>query len=225
MTDKVVSLANRPMVALATPCGDLVHAKFAMCLYGLGRGARNHRQAIIQGQSSIVAHARNVCVEAAMNNAKADYIMFLDSDMLFPMNTIDRLLAHGKDIVGATYVRRGYPFDNLGHALHDRERNADTGLIEMTHIPTGILLVKMDVFRKLKPPYFRFETDEAEGKVRGEDFVFSEMTRKLGFRLWCDIDLSKEIGHIYTYIMMTKDPATREVVDTFKASMKEAVNG
>lgn len=217
--------AKRPLILIGNPCGDMVHAKFAMCLWGLGRGAKDHRQGVCQGSSSIVAHAREQTVHGAIASS-ADYLMQIDSDMVFPMNTIDKLLAHGKDIVGCSYVRRGPPFDNLGNMLHpEQDKGKEDGLVEMLHMPTGMLLIKMDVFKALTTPYFRYETDEASGKVRGEDIVFSERCRAAGFSLWCDLTLSKEIGHIYNYVLMPEDPATRDVAEKFKENQKVAANG
>ncbi len=215
-----VPIDRRPLVVIGVPCGDRVHAEFMETIWGLGRGARNHRQGLIKAQSSIVAHGRNNCVAAAVE-LKAQYLFFADSDMTMPYNTIDRLLAHDKDIVCATYVRRGPPFDNMGHTLHEADKTATAGLVEMTHAPTGCMLIKMSVFDKLKKPFFRYETNEEIGDVRGEDFVFSEMTRAAGLRLWCDIDLSKEVGHMYQYVLRAEDPTTRAAAERFK----EAING
>lgn len=203
---------NRPLVVIGVPCGDRVHNEFAQCLWGQGRGARNHRQGIAFGSSSIVANGRNQCVEAALH-LKADYLMFIDSDMMFPHTTIDTLLAHRKDIVGGVYPRRGPPFDNLGHTLRDEDRNATSGLIEMSHMPTGMLLIDMKVFAGLKRPFFRFGIDEEHGIVRGEDWMFSELARAAGFTVWADIDLSKDLRHMYQYQLACTDSATRSAFE------------
>ncbi len=138
-------------------------------------------------------------------------MFFYDSDMMSPMNTIDRLLAHKKDIACATYIRRGPPFDKLGHLVEGEDPDKQTGLSELTHMPTGCSLIKTSVFDKLKKPYFRGGADEKYGKLRGEDFIFSEMVRALGYQIWCDNDLSKEIGHLYQYVLMIPDPAVEAV--------------
>jgi len=39
----------------------------------------------------------------------AEYILWVDSDMRFPKNTLERLLAHGKKIVGVNAVTRRKP--------------------------------------------------------------------------------------------------------------------
>lgn len=215
----VQSLDTRPLVAIALPCGDMLHSEMAQCLWGVGRGSGNCRQGLVMAHSSIVAAARNNCVNGAIQ-CKADYIMFIDSDMVFPPNTINRLLAHKKDIVGATYVRRGPPFDNLGASIPEHA-DRRSGLVEMTHIPTGMLLIKTSVFSKFKPPYFRFGVNEVEGILDGEDMLFSTMARERGFQLFCDLDLSVELRHIYTYMLAPKDPSTRAVAENFKKAHEE----
>lgn len=203
-------VASRPLVMIGVPCGDRVHSEFTECMWAVARSARNHRQGICFGRSSIVANGRNMCVQGALQN-DANYLMFIDSDMTFPGEAIDTLLAHKKDIVGCTYRRRGPPFDNHGHAVAGRGVTVNSGLIEMTHMPTGFLLIKMSVFAALRRPYFRFETNEIDGIVRGEDYVFSEMARAAGFQIWCDVDLSKQLTHIYQYHLRCEDPTLDEL--------------
>jgi len=205
---------TRPLVAIGLPCGDMMHSETAQCIWGIGRGNANCRQGIVMAHSSIVANARNNCVGGAQR-INADYIMFIDSDMIFPPNTIDRLLAHKKDIVGGTYVRRGPPFDNLGSSIPEH-MDRQSGLVEMTHMPTGVLLIKTSVFDKFKRPYFRYSIDEDKEQIGGEDMLFSEMARERGFRIFCDLDLSSELRHIYTYMLSPVDPSTRAVADNFK---------
>lgn len=183
-----------PFVCLGIPCGDRVHTPFMYSMWAIGRQYPG-KMGLIMGHSSMIVNARNQVVDMAQQ-LKAEYLLFLDSDMTFPQDTPKRLLAHDKDIVCATYVRRGPPFDLLGHGPSGEVLG---GLVEMTHIPTGCMLTKMSVFDKFTKPEFRFAVDEKNKITHGEDFVFSEMAREKGFKLWCDMDLTKEIGHCYQY--------------------------
>lgn len=205
-----------PLVALGIPCGDRVHQEFMQCVWALGRGARNHRQGIVAAQSSIIVNGRNMVVDGA-RQIKADYVMFLDSDMTFPHTLIDRLLAHDKDIVGCTYVRRGPPFDNLGHTVHDSDMKRERGLVEMTHMATGLLLIKIHVFDSFKKPIFRLEPNEEFEITTGEDVMFSKMARERGFSLWCDLDLSMECAHLYQYALRPTDPAVRQMFQKYNS--------
>jgi hypothetical protein len=176
----------------------------------------------------MIVNGRNMVVDGA-RKIRADYLMFLDSDMTFPHTLVDRLLAHGKDIVGCTYVRRGPPFDNLGHTVHDSDMKRQKGLVEMSHMPTGLLLIKMNVFDAFIQPIFRFEPNEAYGITTGEDMVFSRQARERGFSVWCDLDLSMECAHLYQYALRPTDPAVRQLFDKYKDAPEHrelrAVNG
>jgi hypothetical protein len=183
-----------PRVAIAVPSGDMVHADFAMAYAQLCMASAGLPLQLITVKSSIVAQARNNGVELARNFG-ADFIFFLDSDMLFPSTALFRLLLHRKDIVGATYTKRVAPFGILGTQLAEQPAVLSGDLLEMQRIPTGCLLIKMAVFEKLTKPYFRFEVD-ADGAIVGEDYVFSDRAREAGFRIWCDAVMSREIGHI-----------------------------
>ena len=183
-----------PRVAIAVPSGDMVHADFAMAYAQLCMASAGLPLQLITVKSSIVAQARNNGVELARGFG-ADYIFFLDSDMVFPSTALFRLLLHRKDIVGATYTKRVAPFQILGTRLAEQPAVLSGDLLEMQRIPTGCLLIKMDVFEKLSKPYFRFEVD-ADGAIVGEDYVFSDRAREAGFRIWCDAVMSREIGHI-----------------------------
>jgi hypothetical protein len=185
----------RPRVAVCFPSGDMVHADFALALAALCHEARNITLTIINNKSSIVAIARNNGVAMAQQ-CQADYLLCLDSDMVFPRGILHRLLAHRQDVVGAVYTKRVPPYCLLGTALAPQPPDAPSGLIEMTRIPTGCLLIKMTAFDRLSRPYFRFDADETTGDVIGEDYVFCDRIRQTGVRLWSDIALSMEIGHI-----------------------------
>lgn len=184
-----------PHVAIAVPCGTMVHADFAVSLSAMMHSLGEMPMSIVVGKSSIVADARNMGLDFAQK-LNAEYILFIDSDMTFPRDALLKLLIRNVDIIGATYSRRTAPFHFLGDILPDQPDDAPKGLLEMQRIPTGFLLVKATVFEQLKRPYFRFRVDEENGVNIGEDYDFSDRVRALGFRIWCDPYLSKELGHI-----------------------------
>ena len=183
-----------PRVSIAVPSGDMVHAAFAMAFAQLCHASHALALQIVSVKSSIVAIARNNAVTEARHFG-AHYLLFLDSDMTFPPSALLRLLVHRVDIVGATYVKRVPPYDVLGTVLAEQPAAAN-GLVEMSRIPTGCLLIRMSVFEALAPPFFRFDTDPASGAILGEDYVFCDGARRAGFRIWCDPTLTQEMGHI-----------------------------
>jgi hypothetical protein len=187
---------SSPTVAICVPSGDMVHADFAMNLATLciNPGARS---CIINAKSSLVALGRNQCVEAALL-AGASHVFFIDSDMVFPPNALARLLAHGKDIVGCTYAPRIPNPHPLGVTLEGEHVNVTAGLRRMKIIPTGCLMIATSVFAKLAKPWFN--TGVEAGKIVGEDYFFCAAAISAGFEIWCDGDLSREIGHIGQHV-------------------------
>lgn len=187
-----MSQTANPLVALAIPSGDMVHADFAMRLATLclNPGARAF---VINAKSSLVMVGRNQCVEAA-RMAKATHILFLDSDIIFPADTLSRLLSHQKDIVGGLYVQRTPPHLPLGITIENTHEAITSGLRRMKQMPTGCLLIKLSIFDKLSKPWFN--TKEVGEKIMGEDFYFCERALQAGFEIWCDGNLSREIAHI-----------------------------
>ena len=121
-------------------------------------------------------------------------MLFLDSDMVFPADTLQRLLSHGKDIVGATYTRRVPPYSALGAALTGDDLLQNGGCVAMKHMPTGCLMIRTSVFDDLDLPHFRLPVRGET--IIGEDYDFCDRARARGLDVWCDIALSFEIGHI-----------------------------
>lgn len=176
--------------------GDHVPADFALCLVQLtfAFGVTSVPYVLISPRSSIIPDARNAIVDAAIDNG-CSHILFLDSDMTFPNNVVEKLLTHSKPIVGAYGVKRKLPIEKCGKPLGDWK---STGLIEMESMGMAVTLISTEVFRKLSKPYFMW--DHENGKSVSEDVYFCRKARASGLKLWCDVDLSKQIGHVGSYI-------------------------
>lgn len=176
-----------------------MHSRFMVALvslfqYSLGQGLE---LVIINPRSSSISQGRTIGVEMARQRG-VDYILFLDSDMLFPYTTLEGLLSRGKDVVGATYVKRVLP-TSLNHVeLEGLDPEVGMGLREVARLPTGVLLIKMSVFDGMEKPEFRMHYP-GDGTECGEDWYFCDQVRKKGGTVWLDSDLSKHIGHIGTY--------------------------
>lgn len=180
-------------ILLAVPCFDHVYADFAFSLARLlGRLPKDFQVDVADIRGTDIVGARNMAVDTTLQN-KHDYLFFLDSDMEFPMDTLIRLLSHGKPVVGATYVRRKPPYEYLGKFGGGFK---DTGLIEAEELPTGCLLINSGVLRKIKYPWFKFEYGDEPGSRIGEDQYFCREVRKSGTPIWCDTKLSTELSHV-----------------------------
>ena len=194
-------------VALCIPSGEMVHADFMLSVLHLVQSARvaGHRMSLVNSKTSLITQGRNLAVKAALE-AKAEWLLFLDSDMIFPPDTVSRLMAHEREIVAATYPRKSWPLAFIGTRVDGAPLSlSDTGLVEAGRLPAGCLLIAANVFDRLKAPYFRCGYNEESGDVVGEDFWFSEAVRAAGVPLWCDMQLSRLVEHIGSYRFKVKD--------------------
>jgi GT2 family glycosyltransferase len=92
--------------------------------------------------------------------------------------------------------------DKDGKYMHpDRhtafEMRIPSTLFEAYFVGTGVCLINMDVFKKLKAPYFAFTVDKNGQVANGEDGTFCDKARKAGYRVWCDPTIS--VGHLGEY--------------------------
>jgi hypothetical protein len=187
-------------VAIAIAARDTVHALFAQCLAGLvGYSTARGRalQVLFSGGTLIAPQRVDLASEAL--RLGADAVLWLDSDMVFPVDALERLLAHNEDIVACNYSTRREPLtmvasDNDGSALWVDDDS--TGLIEAATCGMGVMLTTAKVFDGLAAPWFDLEYLPAEADWRGEDAYFCNQARARGFRVCIDQDLSKEVGHL-----------------------------
>lgn len=158
-------MSKKPFVFVAVPSPGNWHATTANCLVGMAAFTDNIIFGCFSMEGSVITHGRNTCVKKALELG-ADYIFFIDSDLVFPINAIKRFLEHGKDIVGATYNMRMPPHRTLGRMKllpgetdpeQVERRIANGGLHEADEMPGGFMFIKTDVFRRIPKPWY-FET-------------------------------------------------------------------
>ena len=150
------------------------------------------------GQSP--AKNRNVIAEAALDH-DCTHVLYIDDDMAFEKDALTKLLIHAdKDVVSGLYLMRNYPHYPLAldEAYDDGKCKFmfltpdKTGLIEVVGCGFGFILIKTDVFRKLEKPWVRL--GEIEKDEWCDDVDFSNRVRKVGFKIYCDLDIW--LGHM-----------------------------
>lgn len=201
MADETPVKEEIRQIVIGVPSHDEVKANFAMalaamCLYN---GYKHFPIAICNQKGSILPANRNRLVEEAQK-LNATHLLQVDSDITFPPHALHRLLSHKQPFVGATYARRSPPHDNLAVPLNRQAVHNASGLTAVDRLPTGMLLIEMDVFNKIKKPVFRFPTTEEceaypNGNIGGEDYYLCDEARKAGYHIMLDVELSFEVIH------------------------------
>jgi hypothetical protein len=142
---------------------------------------------------------RNIIAKYAQENG-FDYIMWVDSDMILPKNTLVRLLSHDKDIVSGVYSYKvlgnkevvAKRFQDETREEYDnltiKEIKESSGLIEVDGFGFGCVLTKTSMFDKIPYPWFIYTQE------MGEDIFFCRKAQNEGYKLWLDTDVI--CGHI-----------------------------
>jgi len=121
---------------------------------------------------SLVHRARNVAVGRFMQKTDADYFMFIDADVDFDPSAVVTLLESGHDISVACYPKKCVMWDQAKDAIKEgdnrnmamlssslvvnigsQHRKVENGFIEVLDGPTGFMLIKRDVFKKMEDKF------------------------------------------------------------------------
>lgn len=171
---------------------------------------QNIRHSIGFQKNTYIHQARNQAVWDAVN-ANATHLLFIDSDIVFPAHAVDQLLSDNKDIVGGLYFGRIKPFpvykveSAAEHGLCNPSTLPEEYLSQVSAVGTGFMLINMNVFKKLEPPFFYYARPSDFGMAEspfprnelGEDVTFCLNARKVGFKVWLDRSLLLE--HVGTH--------------------------
>ena len=138
-------------LSILIPTRDNVHSQFAYCLTQLYNTTREAGidTYLFFDSSTILLNQRNNLIKKA-KEVKSDYVLWLDSDMMFPPTTALRLLEHNKDIVACNYMKRSKPLKPVAYRdlsdwdswvpmeIHDE-------LIKVEGVGMGCMLMKLDI--------------------------------------------------------------------------------
>ncbi len=137
-------------------------------------------------QGALVDRARNILVEKMLDHPiHPTHIFFVDADILLSPNALMQLLAADKPVVSGVYRRRLPPHEPMAFIKNKPiSLGKKRGLQKVDVVGGGCLLIRREVFEKVKAPWFTIEST-----TRGylsEDFSFCEKAFKKGFTVFVD---------------------------------------
>jgi hypothetical protein len=224
-------------VFLSTPCyGGLCLEKYMIGIIKLQLHLIKHGiQLYIDTteNESLVHRARNVAVGRFMQKTDADYFMFIDADVDFDPDSVLRLINSEHDISVACYPKKCVMWDQAASAVKggdDRNmamlssslvlnfgaarRPVENGFIEILDGPTGFMLIKREVFKKLEEKFpelwckndhqnrdfddyhacFDCMIDPETKRYLSEDYAFCRRWQQCGGKIYADINTT--LGHV-----------------------------
>ncbi len=202
-------------VAICVPARDTVNTGFAYDLAMLS--ARWYsliepgvKFSISMNSGTLIADQRQKLMSKALADG-FEYVLFLDSDMRFPPNIIEKLLAHNKAVVACNYSQRRLPPKPV--AFYDFKKIKyvysvnKTGIEPVAAIGMGVMLIRLRDVANLPQPWFQIHYDANVRMWCGEDMFFCDLVTKGGGEVYVDHDTSKMIRHIGTFEYMHEHTA------------------
>ena len=190
------------------------------------------------GNESLITRARNTIVSMFLDdqNYIGTHLLFIDADIGFQPHNIERLIRADKDIACGIYPRKcihwnqvidavkknpnitedEISYKGLGYNLNfENPQNIQLqgGFVEVMEAATGMMLIKRDVFQKMKKAYpdrkyksdqivngARYRSDncydlfgvgkidwDEEERYLSEDYYFSRLWSKIGGKIYADV--------------------------------------
>ena len=198
-------------------------------------------------KSSLVTQGRNLCVANFLKDpANPTHLLFIDSDIDFTFNVIMKMLKFDREVIATPYPMKHIHWDQIWNKIQngniknieELKRAGHTypikldnhtgknipvvdGVMEVSHAPTGCMLIKRQVFDKMIKAYPNdkieqatiingmvvineynynfFDTihDPETKKYYGEDFGFCKKWTAIGGKCYCYIN--EDITHVGEY--------------------------
>jgi hypothetical protein len=172
-----------------------------------------------------VYHVRNLCLGADVTRGirqkpfngwiQYDYIIWVDSDILWSYSQIIQLVGHEKPICSGLYLMEGgkqfatvvdwneeYFLKNGGFKfLEPANIQGRQDLIKVDYTGFGFMAVKYGVFEAMEYPWFRplWSVIGSSSDFSSEDVGFCLSAKKEGFEVF--IDPMIVVGHEKTFIL------------------------
>lgn len=158
-----------------------------------------------------VDRARNMGVQRAMKLG-GTHILFVDNDMTFDPDFLDKLAEHDQPVVMGYYDHRSWDpkddrqrtnlcklgqFNYLEQVTPEEVSEANKegyDLIQVKGGGLGFALIDLQIFSEFKYPWFDF-IEYVDGNVLSEDLYFSEQCKWLGIPIYADTRCY--CGHIF----------------------------
>jgi hypothetical protein len=196
-------------VAICVPCREQVCTGFSFDLAKLVgfHAATGMNIGLYHSPGTLIADQRVNLAKKAIEEGATD-ILWIDADMRFPKDALQRLLARNKSIVAANYVTRGLPVRPTALRIvdstwvHVPTRKGATGLEHVTAAGMGLMLTSAKVFKDLADPWFHIGYSSKNHIFLGEDVSMCLAAAKVGHPTFIDHDISREVRHIGTFEYM-----------------------
>lgn len=139
---------------------------------------------------TLIHFARNRFVEIFLQT-EADHLLFIDADLGWDHDAINKMLDTPGDIAGGVYRLKQ---DDEFYPFHGQRENLRHPHCPVDSVPTGFMRISREAMLTVAekhPRPFQFEIDE-QGTEWGEDLSFCNRARRLGLSIYARFDITFE---------------------------------
>ncbi len=163
--------------------------------------ARSQRVYLNNVKGSILPKLRQDIANNALQRG-ATHVLFIDSDMTFPKDTLTKLLSRKQRVIAANCVAKAMPARTTARLADGTEGGVPVlsagrqGIERVWRVGTGVMLVETSVFREIPPPHFIIGWNDKEQAYVGEDWSFCAKLEEAGIPIFVDHGISNKIEHV-----------------------------
>ena len=138
--------------------------------------------------------------KAMLKHKEYERVLFIDSDVVPPPWTLEKLWRDNKDVVGIPVWMAEATTSNVHIAYHPENEytrhnhliKERKGLVRVVLTCFGGFMVNRRVFERVQDePLFMGYDKQGVSVVRGNDVYFARQMKKYGFEMWVDFDLAE----------------------------------
>jgi len=158
---------------------------------------RAQRLSLLTSAGSMLVFLRHKLTASAIK-ANCTHVLFLDSDMAFPMDLLNKMLEQDKDVLALNCTTRHKPIQFTAFDLDEKRLDSRKkhGTQKISHGGLAVMLIRTSVLKQLTPPLFMMEWIAEAQAYCGEDVYFCMKLQEKGIDIYTDHDLSRMIKHV-----------------------------
>lgn len=208
-------------LCLGLPVYGNYHAHFVHGLLRLVKNPPCHLQLMPLVGDSLVSRARNRIAAQFMAAEKATHLLFLDTDLVFSVDHVARLISHDLPLVAGLYPKKQRKLKWVVNTRSEFGEADEAGLQKVLYAGTGCLLIAREVFQAIREarPDLRYDPDAGESdqldyydyfkvgvhedpetgarRYLSEDWYFCQLARECGYDIVADTHVMlKHLGEI-----------------------------
>ncbi len=215
-------------ILIGTPCfGSMCHSHYTSSLVQTIKKYPDNID-ILFINNQIVTRGRNMLLKQFLKNKEYTHLLFIDSDIDWNPEDIEKLVNHRKDVVGGFYPCKDYIWQRLASinglfeppmlnryiTNYEKFERDENGLVSVRHIGTGFLLLSRKCLEDLceyhselkyiddngEENYALFDTAVVNKEYLTEDYMFCHLWKRTGGSIYGDPTIKLNHSGVHRFL-------------------------